>query len=236
MRVLIGVLTCHKLDYYVNELTQDYLSIRGWRSTDQQKRVNTMRETWLKDLPVDYKFFYGNKLRPPETRKGQTPITLREPLADEVYLNCGDNYTSNPAKMKEMCKYAGNEGYDYLIRVDDDTFVYPNHLLLENWLGHDYSGSGRENFHPGGCMVLSRRAMGFIIDAPITNWADDVWIGSVMQKHRVPMNFLPSIHNEFGEGYRVNPDTVKPGRSALHSCTPEVMRVLYERNEHNSVS
>ncbi|PWT75562.1 MAG: hypothetical protein C5B59_08770 [Bacteroidetes bacterium] len=223
MKLLVAVMTCHRLDYYIDDLTVDFNTPR--RCLDQKQRVQTIRETWAQHLNgIDYKFFYGSTLR----NGGRVQ---RSPLPDEVFLPCGDNYTSNPQKMVEICKWARAHGYDYILRADDDTFIYPERLLATNWREHDYSGSSEKDFHPGGCMFLSRRAMQLIISAKITNWADDVWIGSVMQTNKIPMNHIESIHNEWGNGYKVDPEKVSPACSAYHSCVPEVMRVFEQRRK-----
>lgn len=217
MRLLIAVMTCHKLDYFIDADTRDYLT--HIRCNDQQARVNKQRATWIAELDgVDYKFFYG--------RGGN-----REPLKDEVYLDCGDKYTDNPAKMKAICRYALGAGYDYLLRLDDDTFIYPDRLLSLDWQ-HDYVGAPKGDFHPGGCLFLSRRAMELIAAARPTSYADDLWIGQAMIDNRIPMHGLSEIHNEFGDGYNVRPESLPIATLAsFHSCRPEAMQYLYDRRK-----
>lgn len=215
MRVLIAVMTAHRYNYQVNSLTVDYVESRGWRCTSQDERVTAIRETWAKNIP-NVKFFYGR------ASNGETP------LDDEVFLDCGDKYIDNPAKMQAICRYALEHGFDFVLRVDDDTFIYPDRLLKTDFRGHDYSGSRREGFHPGGCLFLSHYAMTHLVPAHITHWADDLWIGNVMSDYGIPMHFLKEIHNEFGDGYRVDPEKVDTANcAAFHSCTPEVMRALW---------
>lgn len=233
MRLLVAVMTCHKLDYFIDADTKDWLD--GKRCMSQSRRVMTQRATWIKRLPqgVDYKFFYGTRLRPSlDTRRDTIQPTVdREPLSDEVYLSCGDNYTSNPDKMKAICRYALANGYDFLLRVDDDTFIYPDRLLREDWQ-HDYAGANKGSFHPGGCLFLSRRAMELIVRSRPISYADDLWIGQVMAENRIPMHGIASIHNEFGTGYNVNPASLPIHRlSSLHSCQPEAMKYLDEHAE-----
>ena len=232
-KLLCAIMTCFRLDYWIDDQTQDWLASRGMRQTDQQARVNTIRETWIKDLKsfdIPYKFFYGKRLRSSNERRVNPALNkLRDPLPDEEFLDCGDNYTQNPAKMKAICRYALDHGYDYILRCDDDTFVYPDRLLKEDWATKDYSGANASEFHPGGCMFLSARLMRLIVDAPITTYADDIWIGQIAQDNRIPVTQISSMYNHFGDAYKV-PISIDPtGLSSLHSCTPSVMRRLYEQ-------
>jgi hypothetical protein len=233
MKLLVAVMTCHKLDYFIDDCTVDWCTQKGLRQTDQQARVNTIRATWLKDLPadIDYKFFYGTILRRNNERRpapGNLNV-LREPCSDEIFLPCGDNYTQNPAKMKAICRYALANGYDYILRTDDDTYVFPDRLLATDWASHPYSGANDVNFHPGGCLFLSRTAMQLVIDSAVTTYADDVWIGKVMQDNRIPMHSIKSMRNQWDTGYKVPIDIDATGLSSLHSCTPDVMRALYAK-------
>jgi hypothetical protein len=234
MKLLIAIMTCHKLDYFIDDLTIDWCTQHHLRCTDQSARVNTIRATWVKDLPadVDYRFFYGTKLR--DTRPNQrTPdkIILREPLGDEIFLDCGDSYTSNPDKMIAICRWALERGYEYILRCDDDTFIYPNRLLATNWNKFDYVGAGKDatTFHPGGCMFLSRHAMELIVKGHPTTYADDVWIGQLMRESGIPLTNEPTMRNQWGEGYKVPLDIDPTGISSFHSCTPDVMQVLHSK-------
>lgn len=229
-KVLVAIMTCHRLDYHINDLTIDWCTQQGLRGLDQQARVNTIRDTWLRDLPTgtDYKFFYGTRLRPQNSRRAET--VLREPRADEIFLDCGDNYTENPAKMKAICRWALERDYDYILRCDDDTFIYPRALLNRDrhqWDGKDYAGASASNFHPGGCMFLSRRMMELVVSASVTTYADDVWIGQVAMDHQIPMTTLSTMRNQWGTGYKVPIDIDPRGISSFHSCTPDVVRKLY---------
>jgi hypothetical protein len=233
MSVFVGIMSCHKLDYFIDDLTVDWCTQQGLRCTDQQARVNTIRATWVKDLPadVDYRIFYGTRLRQDSNRRNPKSIPLRAPLADEIFLDCGDQYTANPDKMKAMCRWVlANTTCTHLLRCDDDTFIYPARLFTQDrplWEGKDYAGASASNFHPGGCVFLSRRMMELVISEHITTYADDVWMGQIAESHRIPMTTIPTMRNQWGTGYKVPIDIDPTGISSFHSCTPDVMRRLH---------
>lgn len=73
-------------------------------------RVKWQRETWLKesDPRIDVRFFYGNG--------------VKNPLPDEVVLNCPDDYVNFPLKVKAMQAWSLEQGYPWVLKVDDDTY------------------------------------------------------------------------------------------------------------------
>lgn len=243
MKLLVAIKTCHKLDYYIDDQTIDWLTSKNMRDYNQPARVKAIRETWLRadyfsqvheDTEVDYKFFYGTNLRRLDVKPNQRPGTegpaapLRQPEHDEVFLPVGDNYTQNSRKLKAILEYAVARGYDHILVVDDDTFVYPELFNTEFRL-YDYAGAATGAFHPGSCLFLSRNAMEAVINARITSYADDVWVGDVMREAGIPRHDITGIRHDFGMNYRVNPYAISKLAVALHSCTPDVMRTLWGR-------
>lgn len=149
-----------------------------------------IRQTWGQSLPV--KFFIGE--------------TMRKHEADELILDCPDDYHSLPLKTREICRWATGKMIDYLYICDTDTFVKSDKLLQSGFETADYAGKidrpfgepfpynavdrdGQTTFYPrcfswasgGFGYFLSRKAFTVIADKnPAGFWAEDLFIGQVM--------------------------------------------------------
>jgi hypothetical protein len=168
-------------------------------------------------------------------------VILRDPLNDEVFLDCPDFYFENSRKMKAIIRWAQAHEYDYLLRLDDDSYFWPERLeeYLPQIEGNDYVGASTDpkaKFHPGGCLFLSAHAMRLIEGSNLGNWADDVWIGDVMKKHGVPLTGLitedgrDAIQMAWGNEYVVDETLNTTDLLAAHSCRPAIMRAYYDRD------
>lgn len=216
MKLLIAIPTC--VSYEGNPQTTN---------RNQAERRQACRETWLRQLPdgVEYRFFYG---------RGNSSLE-----ADEVRLNdCGDGYDSLSTKFRSICRFALDSGFDWLLRVDDDAYVYPDRLLSSCFEAHDYSGYTIDypkhlewaRYCSGAGFTLSRKAMQIIGDALVDHPADDLWTGRVLHRagipchrdtrflcgfepHYIPLDCLPKFH----------PYTI------LHALTPEMIREVHSR-------
>ena len=75
---------------------------------------DAVRSTWLPLVPqgLDVRFFRG---------RGAT----REPLADEIFLDCDDSYEGLPNKVQEIVRCAHSHEYDFVLKCDDDVVVKP---------------------------------------------------------------------------------------------------------------
>ena len=201
MRVLIAIMSCAR---------------------DVMNGANeSIRETWLTwmdRIPAgwDYRFFVGIGNPPPladETEGFQNqyrhlasrrptavdlPPTLSIPLKeDEIALDVADSYAYLVHKVRASRAWAAEQGYDYIFKVDTDTFVIPPRLVSSGFESHDYIGArfaltGPEDVYlrkvmdnykqghytqggPG--YWLSRRAYERTIMAPIVSLCEDVWTG-----------------------------------------------------------
>ncbi len=135
-------------------------------------RDAVIRETWGKDLG-NLVFFNG-------------------PM-----LNVADDYLSLPFKTQAICRWAAERDYDFLARIDTDTFVHVPRLLASGFEQWDYSGYVREDFYPlycyGPCYWLSRKAFTEVGKAdwpaiaksigcsPTERSYEDVMVGAILE-------------------------------------------------------
>jgi hypothetical protein len=150
---------------------------------------------------VDVRFFRG---------RGAT----REPLPDEVFLDCGDGYFELPEKVKAVCTWAYDQGYDLMAKIDDDV-----QLRVTAFLGligaYDYMGACDINGSPadpahaqGYCYVLSRKAMGIIKDSTLPRegymnrggdkFNDEQWVCHMLSSNGI---FLHGVPHTLGDWY-----------------------------------
>ena len=233
-KVLIAVPACHKFEYgaWESERSPNYDKSKAWQGkpygTDihisgTNPRIQAVRETWAKDCThknLTMKFFYGI---------GSTPM-----LDDEVRLPVPDDYEHLPQKTIAICKWALDNGFDYVLKCDDDSYVWVDRAMLEvNQVG-DFAGYINGGSCSGGCGYwLSNRAMSEVIRNPInTHWAEDVTVGMIMKAAKIEpqmlQNHVPGFSNHWFDIDKVHSDMV-----CIHAVKPEDMRELYRR-EHEA--
>lgn len=122
------------------------------------------RDTWLKDCPVDYRFFLG---------EGQIG-PLQE---DEVLLPVGDYYRDAAQKMKAIIKWVLPKDYDYIFKCDVDTYVCIPRLLKSGFEQHRWSGYGGPPPYGGSGYWINRQAMEILSKSEIDSPAEDHWVG-----------------------------------------------------------
>lgn len=84
------------------------------------------RDTCFADIHgADVRFFFGRGV-------AQNP--------DEVMLDVEDDYKNLPDKVSHMLKWALDQGYDYIFRMDSDVYVVMERLMANIPIGHDYCG------------------------------------------------------------------------------------------------
>lgn len=194
--------------------------------------MQAQRQTWLRDLPyeVDYRYFLGQPSRHD---------------ADVVYLPSADGPNWNGPyrtrvgnrKTEAIVRYALDNGYNYVFKCDDDTYVRVELLLKSGFEKHDYSGItashyafngiGHYRWSQGGAGYwLSRRAMEIIAEHGLHLVpAEDFAVGQLLAKY--------GIHPSHDERYRpavtqAEIDKPDPAWITLHKINPAQMRRLHQ--------
>lgn len=161
---------------------------------------NAIRSTWLPSVPegLDVRFFRGRG-------------AAREPLADEIWLDCRDDYEGLPNKVQEIVRWAYEHNYEFVLKCDDDVVIKPKELSNSGFENFDFTGSKETACKPneiqtpyGFCYWLSRKAMALIMAAPLPGQPgsthsnvhnnDEAWISTVLYINNI---FLHSDHRYY---------------------------------------
>ena len=222
-KILLAVFSCHRYNYSPDD----------WFKRPTVDRLSALRDTWLKDVTVDYKIFKGRRV-------GLHDTALHIRPTDEVWLDAGDDYRHSNEKIKGVIAYALANGYDGIIKIDDDVFVHWDRLLTIFPNG-DYAGGGgpqyRGQYCAGIAYWLSRRSMEILSNtslatSDINAWAEDRFVGTSLWRHQIRCNFDARLY------------VAKPTRTcqyisdadlyashdyaAIHSLAPDQMRAYYK--------
>jgi Galactosyltransferase len=227
-KILVAVPTCFRFDYeekWEHKGNPEYG--KDMHVSGPNDQTQAIRETWGKDIEpfkehVDLKFFYG---RPAEGYP-------RDPLPDEVFLDCPDSYGSLPLKTVGVCDYVIQNGYKYTYKCDTDTAVYVDKLLMEIMENKfDYAGFRHSEVASGGpgyllsdhaCQIVSTKGR-----AP-RHWAEDVHVSRVLADVGIQPLMLPghksgmSAHFFFPGGF--DPSKITDDIITMHALFPETMR------------
>jgi len=228
-KILIAVPTCFAFDYetrWEHKGNPEYgkdMHVSG--PNDQTEAV---RETWGKDVKefanVDLRFFYGRPIQ------GYP----REPLSDEVFLDCPDAYGSLPRKTIGVCKYAVDNGYAFVFKCDTDTYVNVKQLLIEMLQNSfDYAGYLHGSVCSGGPGYMLSNYACRIVSTQGNNpkhWAEDVHVAETLRNAGIQPLMLPghrpgfSAHFFFGDGKAFDRTKITEEVITAHAVFPEQMR------------
>lgn len=86
---------------------------------------NLQRQMFLKNTSLDYRFFAGS-------------ANLKSP--DVVSLGVSDDFLALPFKTQAMCRWAFENGYDFVFKLDTDTYLRPERLIPSGFQRHNYTG------------------------------------------------------------------------------------------------
>lgn len=188
------------------------IAITTWTTGALNGENQAMRDTFLKDVPkhegLEYRFFLGNGEPTGEDESaldssymqvitahgdkydkrapGPCVYELKE---DEVFLRTPDDFKHNCYKTKGNRRWAEDRGFDFVFQCTSDTYIDIDRLMSSGFQNHDYSGFPEGCYARGGNGYwMSRKASRLILDAPVTIWAEDWWVGTVLTHNGVRLH------------------------------------------------
>ena len=217
MKTLLAIFSCHRYQYCdpKNDL------IRDWFTRPVVDRISAIRDTWLKDVTYDYKIIFGRG-------------TGRLPKPDEIFLDVLDDYHHSTDKLRALIRYAQENGYDRLLKIDDDVFVYCDRLIA-NEPTTEYVGGGPfgdnvfSKYVSGAVEWFGPRAMEILTTKGASGcWAEDRWAGETLCRNGIKATIdtryhivPPTRRNQ----YISDEELAKPNNYiSIHSLTPAQMR------------
>lgn len=151
----------------------------------RKRYADAQRKTWAQHAWFgDVRFFLAKQ--------------TREPEADEVFLEVDDEYGSLPKKVQAVHRWACDNGYDWVLKLDDDVLLFPTRVIRPKggYAGWIQEPQGGFVYCAGMAYWLARREMEIMADAPIaeTVTGEDLWTGIILQAHGVkPESILPHL-------------------------------------------
>ena len=155
------------------------------RNGKDELRSKSIRDTWYKDWEkvsdqISLKFFYG---LPPEGG-----AFLEE---NSIILECPDDYVNLPLKTQKIMEWAYESGYENVLLVDDDIFVFIDNLLadIKSWKTPPiYRGHANGWFASGAAYWVNRPAMQIVMDErwnPSITTMEDQFVGKTLGKYDI---------------------------------------------------
>jgi glycosyltransferase involved in cell wall biosynthesis len=232
------------------------IAINSWSKGAVNGENQAMRDTFLKEVPnypgLEYRFFigdgtpskedetalwksytkyeiiaYGRKAN--ESKKWSVPFT---PKDDEVLLHVMDDYSHVAYKTREGHRWGVERGFSWIFQCCPDTYIDLPKLMASDYRDHSYIGSDgkyKGGTASGGCGYwLDNRASRIVMNSPVTDWAEDRWVGNIMMKNGIPFHSDPRYWSD----YPLHP-TIDNDLITSHLCItpnaydPNLMRKLY---------
>lgn len=233
MKVLIAIPASNRLDYGLWESTESphfnrdkaYLGQgygRDIHISRDNDRLAVVLDTWAKDVPpeMDLRIFMGG------------PFFL--PVGNFIHLNVEDDYAHLPQKVVAICRWAVEQEYDWMLKVDDDTYVWPQRALEEiRWKQWDYAGYSAHlgSISGGPGYWLSRKAMQIVAESTPHTWAEDKCVEEVLRQNGIKGYALNATHLCGLVEHWVDISRDLSGAVCAHAVKADDMREIYRR-EH----
>lgn len=233
------------------------ISIASYEKAVRDGKHQMMRDTFLKHLSkfqgLEYKFFIGDgtptgddesilrasfsapdaKLYQNKSQKCATPFSYA-PQNDERILAIPDDYMHVAYKIREGHRWGLQNGFDFIFQCFIDTYIDLQRLVDSGFEDYDYVGSaaGTTGYASGGSgYCLSRRASQYVVNSPVTDWADDRWVGAILSNNGI------LLHDDRRYGtYPIFPKQTNDCITSHLSVTPSIynpnlMKTVYDSFE-----
>ena len=224
MRALVAISTCAKYELdgknqamrdtclrdaaQFPELTCKYFvgdgTPTGEDSTALQQAFDNNWKAWTTHFPASPSVWEKKDVPPAPLPRG---FVARD---DTVLLHVPDDYKHMSYKTRESLRWSSQQGFDFTFRCCCDTYIDFPRLMASGFERHSYIAGGilqPNNYGIGGPGYwLDRRSADFVVASPVTDWAEDRWVGGIMHKNgiavRVDRRYVnypqhPSRNNDF---------------------------------------
>lgn len=226
-KALLGLMTCHRYDYRMGRM-------RHYLNHPVLDRRSAIRETWLQDVDIDFKWFFGAI---------PDDMPHREPEPDEVFLDVPDSYLYLVLKVKAMVKWALDHDYSRIFKVDDDVMIqWDKFKQNKPYWEADYAGwcEPPTTFAIGPCYAMAGPMMHAVVNTPVTSntFGDDADNGDIAKAHGIKIAQASGVHwgpvNPRTQEQWVEDSTVEQGGDycVLSPMKPDQIRRYYELH-HN---
>ena len=160
---------------------------------------DAIRSTWFHKVPegTDVKFFIG---------RGESQYA-----PGEVMLDCDDSYQGLPEKVQSIVRWALAEGYDYVLKLDDDVVLNPKAMLESDYRDHPYVGVEGHRPTPqrpytvpsGFAYWMNKKCMELVAKEPLpSDNYDEGWVAGILHAHGIDLTndpryyiYLPMVRN-----------------------------------------
>jgi hypothetical protein len=191
-----------------------------------ESRTESVRASWLQAIPraVRVLFVYG---RPGEAERIE---------GDRLYLNCTETYENLPEKIHLFFKYCQEKlDFDYVLKVDDDSYLDPVQFLSFDRKRGDYIGwfsdmgdeANTRIWHYGKCTdkarevpyegeyvcewargggyLLSRTAVEIVVEKTASSYLDHLYEDKMVGEALTLDERIRAVHAEYIELGILNP-------------------------------
>jgi hypothetical protein len=189
---------------------------------------DAVRSTWKPLVPkdrADALFFVGRGAPLEESDRH-----------DVVELDCDDAYMGLPEKIRAIMRWAHSKDYHHALKCDDDVVMNPTELLNSGYDAQEYSGPANRiptNVTPfwvpmGFCYWVSRRAMTFLLDAPLPTEGNDDERWVALNLHNAGISLAHDQRYKLQYGHVTRPLRPQGGRALRRPLSTDPYKDLYE--------